>query len=107
MAKAITPDFAVGAHASALGISFGADTKLPARFRDGFHVAELGFGTFVPFRNGKAVGPMQPVLTGFTDGPGHVHGRPRALATARDGSVLIVDDKGGTIWRIAAASPAK
>lgn len=50
---------------------------------------------------------MQPVLTGFTDGPGHVHGRPRALATARDGSVLIVDDKGGTIWRIAAASPAK
>lgn len=113
VAKAITPDFAVGAHASALGISFGANTSLPARFRDGAFVARhgswnrstlLGYDVvFVPFRNGKAVGPMQPVLTGFTDGPGHVHGRPRALATASDGSLLVVDDKGGRIYRIAAA----
>jgi len=113
VAKALTPDFAVGAHASALGISFGANTSLPVRFRDGAFVARhgswnrstlLGYDVvFVPFRNGRAVGPMQPVLTGFTEGPGHVHGRPRALATARDGSVLVVDDKGGTIWRIAAA----
>jgi len=114
VAKALTPDFAVGAHASALGISFGANTSLPARFRDGAFVARhgswnrstlLGYDVvFVPFRNGRAVGPMQPVLTGFTDGPGHVHGRPRALATARDGSVLVVDDKGGRIWRIASAT---
>ena len=113
VANALTPDFAVGAHASALGILFGANTSLPARFKDGAFVARhgswnrstlLGYDVvFVPFRNGKAVGPMQPVLTGFTDGPGHVHGRPRALATARDGSVLVVDDKGGKIWRIAAA----
>ncbi|MBD8678888.1 PQQ-dependent sugar dehydrogenase [Sphingomonas sp. CFBP 13720] len=115
VAKAITPDFAVGAHASALGIAFGAGTSLPARFRDGAFVARhgswnrstlLGYDVvFVPFRDGKAVGPMQPVLTGFTDGPDHVHGRPRALATANDGSLLVVDDKGGRIWRIAAAPP--
>ena len=113
VAKAITPDFAVGAHASALGIAFGAGTSLPTRFQDGAFVARhgswnrsalLGYDVvFVPFRDGKAVGPMQPVLTGFTDGPDHVHGRPRALATARDGSLLVVDDKGGRIWRIAAA----
>ncbi|MES2336822.1 MAG: sorbosone dehydrogenase family protein [Pseudomonadota bacterium] len=116
VAKALTPDFAVGAHASALGIAFGADTSLPARFRNGAFVARhgswnratlLGYDVvFVPFRNGRAVGPMQPVLTGFTDGPGHVHGRPRALATARDGSLLVVDDKGNRIWRIATAAPA-
>lgn len=113
IARAITPDFAVGAHASALGIAFGAATSLPARFRDGAFVARhgswnrstlLGYDVvFVPFRNGRAIGPMQPVLTGFTDGPGHVHGRPRSLATARDGSLLVVDDKGGRIWRIATA----
>ncbi len=116
VAKAITPDFAVGAHASALGIAFGAGTSLPTRFQDGAFVARhgswnrsalLGYDVvFVPFHDGKAVGPMQPVLTGFTDGPDHVHGRPRALATARDGSLLVVDDKGGRIWRIAAA-PAR
>lgn len=113
VARALTPDFAVGAHASALGILFGAGTALPPAYRDGAFVARhgswnrstlLGYDVvFVPFENGRAVGPMRPVLTGFTDGPGHVHGRPRALAAARDGSVLVVDDKGGTIWRIAAA----
>lgn len=27
-------------------------------------------------------------------------GRPAALAVARDGSLLVADDTGGTIWRI-------
>ncbi len=113
VARAITPDFAVGAHASALGIAFGDRTSLPARYRSGAFVARhgswnrsqlLGYDVvFVPFEGGKAVGPLQPVLTGFTDQPGHVHGRPRALAVARDGALLVVDDTGGTIWRVAAA----
>jgi glucose/arabinose dehydrogenase len=30
-----------------------------------------------------------------------VWGRPAALAVAKDGSLLITDDTGGTIWRIA------
>ena len=30
-----------------------------------------------------------------------VWGRPAALAVAKDGSLLIVDDTGGTIWRVA------
>ena len=111
--RAITPDFAVGAHAAALGIAFGRSTALPAHYRDGAFVARhgswnrsrlMGYDVvFVPFRDGRAVGPMEPVLTGFSDGPGHVHGRPRALAVARDGALLVIDDKGGTIWRITAA----
>jgi len=27
-------------------------------------------------------------------------GRPTALAVAKDGSLLIADDTGGTIWRV-------
>lgn len=112
VARAITPDYAVGAHASALGIAFGDRTSLPAPFRSGAFVARhgswnraqlLGYDVvFVPFRDGRPAGDMQPVLTGFTDGV-LVHGRPRALATAKDGALLVVDDKGGTIWRVAAA----
>ena len=29
-----------------------------------------------------------------------VWGRPAALAVAKDGSLLVADDTGGTIWRI-------
>jgi glucose/arabinose dehydrogenase len=116
VARAITPDFAVGAHASALGIAFGQTTSLPAHYRMGAFVARhgswnrsslLGYDVvFVPFRGGRPAGRMEPVVTGFTDGPGHVHGRPRALAVAKDGALLVVDDKGGTIWRVAAAKPS-
>lgn len=31
---------------------------------------------------------------------GEVHGRPRALAPARNGALLVVDDKGNTIWQV-------
>jgi hypothetical protein len=35
-----------------------------------------------------------------------VWGRPAALAVAKDGSLLIADDTGGTIWRVSyAAAP--
>ncbi len=115
VARAITPDFAVGAHASALGILFGKGTSLPERFRSGAFVARHGswnrstlFGydvVFVPFRNGRPTGRIEPFLTGFTDGPGHVHGRPRGLAAAKDGALLVVDDKGGVIWRVGKAAP--
>jgi glucose/arabinose dehydrogenase len=114
IARAITPDFAVGAHASALGISFGAGTTLPGYYREGAFVARhgswnratfMGYDVvFIPFRAGRPTGSMEPFLTGFTDQPGHVHGRPRALAVAKDGALLVVDDKGNTIWRVANAS---
>ena len=34
-----------------------------------------------------------------------VWGRPAALAVAKDGSLLVADDTGGTIWRIAYTGP--
>ena len=34
-----------------------------------------------------------------------VWGRPTALAIAKDGSLLVADDTGGTIWRITYTGP--
>src|SRR5262249_20024471 len=57
----------------------------------------------VPFKDGKPQGYYQNFVTGFwTSGlsRAEVWGRPAALAVAKDGSLLIADDTGGTIWRI-------
>jgi glucose/arabinose dehydrogenase len=34
-----------------------------------------------------------------------VWGRPAALAVMKDGSLLIADDTGGTIWRVSYSGP--
>lgn len=112
VASAIAPDFAVGPHASALGLAFGATTRFPAHYRNGVFVARHGswnrstlFGydvVFVPFKDGRPAGAIEPFLGGFIGGPSKIDGRPRALAIARDGSMLVVDDAGGSVWRVAA-----
>lgn len=110
VAKAIVPDLAVGAHVSALGIQFGAGLNFPKTYRNGAFVARHGSWNraalagynvvFVPFENGKPMGVVEPFLTGFIAGPTEVYGRPRSLARAGDGSLLITDDASGTVWRI-------
>ena len=59
--------------------------------------------SFVAFKNGKPEGPLEPFLTGFAV-DGKVLGRPRALTRAKDGSLLVVDDAAGTVWRVAPSS---
>ena len=66
----------------------------------------------VPFKDGKPQGSYQNFVTGFWVSGLHraeVWGRPAALAVAKDGALLIADDTGGTIWRIAytGAKPAR
>ena len=58
----------------------------------------------VPFKDGKPQGFYQNFMTGFWVSGLHraeVWGRPAALAVAKDGALLVADDTGGTIWRIA------
>ena len=47
-------------------------------------------------------------MTGFWVSGQHraeVWGRPAALAVMKDGSLLIADDTGGTIWRVSYTGP--
>lgn len=57
----------------------------------------------VPFENGKPVGEYENFVTGFWvsgEKRAEVWGRPSDIAQAPHGSLYIVDDTGGTIWRV-------
>jgi glucose/arabinose dehydrogenase len=45
------------------------------------------------------------VLTGFVDDDGRARGRPVGVAVAKDGALLLADDVGNTVWRVAPANP--
>jgi glucose/arabinose dehydrogenase len=63
----------------------------------------------VPFKDGRPEGVYENFAAGFWvsgRSRAEVWGRPAALALAADGSLLVADDTGGTIWRIAYTGPA-
>jgi len=113
VAKAISPDYALGSHVASLGLVFsGAEGSLPASFRNGAFVGEHGSWdrsppsgykvVFVPFQNGKPAGKPIDVVTGFL-ADGHAKGRPVGLALDHSGALLVADDVGNTVWRVTAA----
>jgi glucose/arabinose dehydrogenase len=113
VARAIAPDYALGAHVAALGLTFAAGQKLGPLFASGAFVGEHGSWNrrpfsgyrvvFVPFAGGRPSGQPIDVLTGFIDARGHASGRPVGVQIARDGALLVADDVGNTIWRVTAA----
>ncbi|WP_025733056.1 PQQ-dependent sugar dehydrogenase [Carnimonas nigrificans] len=113
--KAITPDYALGSHVAALGVHFSRGDGLPEQYRHGVFVSEHGSWnrsplsgyrvTFISFSEGKPTGPPQPVVTGFiSDDESELHGAPVGLAQLQDGSLLVADDVGNTIWKVSAAN---
>jgi glucose/arabinose dehydrogenase len=114
VATAIAPDFAVGAHTAALGLVFGDRLDFPEHYRRGAFIGQHGSWNrsgfvgyrvaFVPFANGRPSGTMEEFLTGFIadSATGEVWGRPVGLAVAPDGALLVADDAGNRIWRVAA-----
>jgi hypothetical protein len=55
----------------------------------------------IRLRNGVPDGAYQDFLTGFVANDAAVWGRPVGVAVAHDGALLVTDDGGGTIWRVA------
>jgi glucose/arabinose dehydrogenase len=114
VAKALTPDYSLGSHVAPLGLAFYDGTAFPAAYRGGAFVGEHGSWNrkpfsgykvvFVPFKDGQPVGEPQDFLTGFmpADHDGEAYGRPVGVLVAKDGSLLVADDVGNCIWRVAA-----
>ena len=58
---------------------------------------------FVPFAGGRPSGPPVEVLTGFLSERDEARGRPVGVAIDRRGALLVADDVGNIVWRVAAA----
>jgi hypothetical protein len=54
---------------------------------------------------GRLVREFRDRLLGLGEERAEVWGRPAALAVAKDGSLLVTADTGGTIWRISYKGP--
>jgi glucose/arabinose dehydrogenase len=111
VAQAIVPDYALGNHTASLGLAFSEGTLLPEQFREGAFIGQHGSWNrdppagykvvFVPFKNGRPDGMPVDVLTGFLSPDGEAYGRPVGVAIDRAGALLVADDVGNVIWRVA------
>ena len=55
----------------------------------------------MPFADGKPAGKPVDVLTGFLNDKGEAMGRPVGVAIDKRGALLVADDVGNAIWRVA------
>jgi glucose/arabinose dehydrogenase len=61
---------------------------------------------FVPFANGQPVTAPEDFLTGFLAADGYAGGRPVGVAIDQRGALLVADDVGNAVWRVAPADAA-
>ncbi len=113
VAKAMTPDYALGGHTASLGLCWLPAGTLPG-FPDGMAIGQHGSWNrstlsgyklvFVPFADGRPSGPPRDILSGFLAPDERVsYGRPVGVTIGPDGSVLMADDVGDVIWRVTGA----
>ncbi|HSX90309.1 MAG TPA: sorbosone dehydrogenase family protein, partial [Pseudomonas sp.] len=110
VASATAPDYALGAHVAALGLTFYTGELLPQRYRGGAFIGlhgswnrrdPVGYKVvYLPFADGRPHGQLQDVLTGFLDDDGNARGRPVGVVSDRAGALLVADDVGNVIWRV-------
>ncbi|HEX7969116.1 MAG TPA: sorbosone dehydrogenase family protein [Stellaceae bacterium] len=111
--KVAVPDVLIQPHSAPLGLAIYTGKQFPAAYRNDLFVAlhgswnrsrRTGYKVVrVPLRNGKPTGEYEDFLTGFVTPEGDVWARPVGVGVASDGSLLVSEDAGGTVWRISYA----
>ncbi len=113
VAKAITPDYAIGSHVAPLGLLFYTGQALPAQYHGGAFIGEHGSWdrsplsgyevVYVPFKDGKPTGRPQTVVSGFASKDEKtLMGAPVGMAMDAEGALLVADDVGDVVWRVSA-----
>jgi glucose/arabinose dehydrogenase len=114
--KSIVPDVLIQSHSAPLGMVVyqaptGAKNAFPKEYEGDVFVAlhgswnrgvRTGYKVVRVFmKNGVPTGQYQDFMTGMVLSDRDVWGRPAAVEVAADGALLVVDDAGGTLWRVA------
>ncbi len=110
--KAIVPDVDLGSHTASLGLAFDEKSGFPGNYKGAAFIGQHGSWNrsslvgyqvaYIPFKDGKPAGKVQPFLTGFIADADKrtVYGRPVGVAFDQSGAMLVADDAGNTIWRV-------
>lgn len=111
--RTLRPDVLFAAHSGVVDLAFNDGRNFPESYTGDAFVSLHGSWNAanptgykivrVPFEKGVPTGAYETFVAGFwTEGetPARVWGRPTGLAFDRDGSLLIAEDAGGTIWRV-------
>jgi glucose/arabinose dehydrogenase len=104
------PALTVQAHSAPLGLAFYTGTAFPAEYRgDAFMTYHGSWNRSTPtgakvvrvhVQNGQPIS-VEDFAMGWQLGDGSRWGRPVSVVMAADGALLVSDDAGGRIWRIA------
>ena len=119
--KITVPDVLLQAHSAALELAFyttaSGPAAFPAEYRGDAFVAlhgswnrakRTGYKVVrVHLKNGVPTGEYEDFLTGFVVDDKGVWGRPVGVTVAHDGALLVADDGGEMIWRIAYGAEGK
>nr|MDH4482923.1 sorbosone dehydrogenase family protein [Rhodoferax sp.] len=110
VARAVVPDYALGAHVAALGLVWAEGNALGAPFAKGMFIGEHGSWNrephsgykvvFVRFKDGQPNAMPVDLLTGFLSAEGKAYGRPVGVALDQRGALLVADDVGNVVWRV-------
>jgi glucose/arabinose dehydrogenase len=118
VARALTPDYALGGHTASLGLCWMPAGTLPGFDDDGMAIGQHGSWNrstlsgykvvFVPFAGGRPSGPPRDILSGFlSPDERESYGRPVGVALAPGGrGLLVADDVGDVVWRVSGAVAA-
>jgi glucose/arabinose dehydrogenase len=111
--RAVVPDLLFLSHSAPIGLIFYQGRQFPEEYRGSAFVTLRGSWNAgkpvgyqvarVPFKAGKPEGGYQVFLEGFRLGGSdraEVWGRPAGIAEMPDGSLLVSDDTGKTIWKV-------
>lgn len=115
VARALTPDYALGGHTASLGLCWVPAGTLPGFAEDGMAIGQHGSWNrstlsgykvvFVPFAGGQPAGEPRDILSGFlSPDESESYGRPVGVALAPGGKgLLVADDVGNVVWRVTGA----